>query len=129
VNTIPLNILSFSGYNYEGESNTKKARAGTYIRDNLYYIRRSDLEGVDSHLFIVDVMGSKQLHIINVYRCFNPQDGSAAREKFISQLLLIKSAFVPGTIIMGDFNLDANKQFQANYTHKMLFEDLKSHSS
>jgi hypothetical protein len=84
---------------------------------------------VDSHLVIVDVVGTKQLRIINVYRCFNPQDGSTAREKFISQLLLIKSAFIPGTIIMGDFNLDANKQFQANYTHKVLFEDLESHFS
>ena len=54
--SFPLNILSFSGYNYEGESNTKKARAGTYIRDNLSYFRRSDLEGVDSHLVIVDLL-------------------------------------------------------------------------
>jgi hypothetical protein len=28
---------------------------------------------------------------------------------------------------MGDFNLDANKQFQADYTHKLLFDDLESH--
>jgi hypothetical protein len=82
----------------------KKARIGIYIRDNLSYIRRYELEGVDSHLIIIDMFGLKQFHRINIYRCFNPQDGSTGREKFISQLLLIKSAFVPGTLLSSDFN-------------------------
>jgi hypothetical protein len=83
---------------------------------------------VDSQLVIVDMLGLKQFHVINIYRCFNPQDGSTARENFIGQLLLIKSAFLTGTLLIGDLNFDANKQFKADYTHKLLFDDLESYS-
>ena len=31
---IPTDILSFRGYNFEAETNSKKIRCGTYIKDN-----------------------------------------------------------------------------------------------
>ena len=46
----PVNALSFSGYNIEVETNTKKARCCTYIKNDIIYIRRRDLEGEDNNL-------------------------------------------------------------------------------
>ena len=37
-------ILNFGGYNLELETNTEKKRAGIYLRTDLKYKRRKDLE-------------------------------------------------------------------------------------
>ena len=125
----PINILSFSGYNYESEVNSIKARTGIYIKNNVSYKRRNDLEGVDSHMIIVDIICMNRYRIINIYRSFNPQNGKSAKENFCYQLSLIKRAFNQNTVILGDFNLDCNKQFDIDYTHRLLFAEFDAHLS
>ena len=126
---VPRNILSIKGFNFEAESNSKKARVGIYIKDNISYQRREDLEGTDLHLLVVDLNGSRKVRIINVYRSFNPTNGFSPRNNFIQQLVKIKNAFVPNTILLGDFNLDYKKQFDVNYGHKLLFDDFDTYMS
>ena len=91
------------------------------------YIRRRDLEGVNSNLLILDLVGSNPVRIINVYRSFSPQHNINQRDKFTIQLQLIKAAYTPTTIILGDFNLDWNKKFVASYAYKNYFEDMELH--
>ena len=67
------NELKISEYLLELESNTKKSRVGVYISKTINYVRRTDLEGIDSSLIIIDLEGKCNTRIINVYRCFNPQ--------------------------------------------------------
>ena len=50
------------------------ARVGIYISKRLNYIRRTDLEGTNSHIVIIDLVESK-LRVINIYRSFSPQGG------------------------------------------------------
>jgi hypothetical protein len=53
-----------------------------------------------------DIEGTEGYRIINIYRSFNPLDGSTAREKFNAQLVIIKAAYCLNSIVVGDFNLD-----------------------
>ena len=71
----PTNILSFRGYCIETERNTGKIRVATYIKDTISYTRRTDLEGENSHLVIIDMNDRNSTRIINIYRAFNPPPG------------------------------------------------------
>ena len=54
-----LNLLGIPGYILEIESNDTKSRVGYYIKDNIKYNRRHDLEGRNNHLVIVDIKNMK----------------------------------------------------------------------
>ena len=45
--------LNISKFLLELESNTKKSRVGVYISKTINYVRRTDLEGLDSNLIII----------------------------------------------------------------------------
>ena len=49
-------LLSISGFELELETNNVKARTSIFVRNNIKYKRRRDLEGVDSNLVIVDII-------------------------------------------------------------------------
>ena len=120
----PTNILTFPGYRIEIETNEIKSRVATYIKNNIEYVRRKDLEGVNSNLVIIDIEQKPKKRIINVYRSFNPQGGMTQREKFLYQLQLIKNAIIEGTIVLGDFNVDDGKRLDPNYAHSNYFDDI-----
>ena len=106
------------------KKNSIKARSGVYISNRVNYTRQTNLEGIDSHLVIIDIEGKSDINrIINVYRCFNPEGNTTAREKFRYQLNLIKIAMKTKTAIIGDFNIDFDKLFDDNYAHRNLFDD------
>ena len=116
-------LLSFPGYIFEVEKNDIKSRSGIYISNTITYKRRTDLEGLNSHLVIIDIEGVKPYRIINLYRCFTPQEGIPAREKFNIQLDLINIALTRNTILLGDFNLDYSKRYDETYQQRLLFSD------
>ena len=120
----PKDLLSFKGYNYESEINTHKSRCGIYITNEKSYTRRQDLEGNNSHLVIIDINDQHKTRIINVYRSFNPPMGLTQKTFFEMQVELIKIATNPQTIIIGDFNLDFNKKYDVQYSHKHYFNIL-----
>ena len=93
VNDCPKNLMSFPGYKIEIETNESKSRVATYIKDNIKYVRRIDLEGKNNHLVIIDIEQNPKMRIINIYRSFNPQ-----REKFKYQLQLTRNALNESTI-------------------------------
>ena len=118
------NLLNFPGVNFESETNDVRSRVGIYIKANVDYIRRRDLEGVNTHLVIVDVKCDKKLRIINIYRPFNPQDNVSPRDFFKCQMDLIKQAYTNNTILLGDFNLDIAKKGAHSYQFGSYFECL-----
>ena len=78
-----------------------------------------NLEGTNSHIVIIDLEGPITVkRIINAYRSFNPQNNVSARNKFKYQLEIIKSAMTQSTVLIGDFNLDYAKAYDANYNNK-----------
>ena len=82
------------GYQLELENNTINARTGFYIKNNIKFKRRNDLEGINSNLVIIGIKDTKvPVRLINIYRSFNPQNNVSPREKFKYQLQLIKKAF------------------------------------
>ena len=93
---IDHNELKISGYSMELEQNSTKSRVGFYISKSVSYVRRFDLEGSDSNLIIIDVEGTLNTRLINVYRSFAPQNNVSQREKFQYQLSLIKIAMCSG---------------------------------
>ena len=121
---IDHNLLSFPGYTIETETNTSTSRTAIYIRNNIQYLRRRELEGQDSHLVIIDLLGSHVSRIINLYRSFTPQHDVTQRDKFGYQLELIKNASTTNTILLGDFNLDWSKYHSDDYSHKNYFSDM-----
>ena len=117
-------MLTINNYSFEIEQNSIKSRVGIYINKNIKYTRRHELEGVDAHVIVIDIIGTrKTTRLINIYRTFAPQEGISPRDKFKMQLRLIKNALTNNTIVMGDFNLDYKKNFVVNYAHSNLFED------
>ena len=102
----PSEILSFTNYQLEVEINSYKSRAAIYIyiKNDLNFVKQHDLEGFDSHLVIVDIVGQVETQIINVNRSLNHHNGLTAKEKFKSQLKLIKLACTANIMILGDFN-------------------------
>ena len=125
-NDFPSELLTFNGYNYENECNDVKSRCGVYVKNNISYVRRLDLEIKNVHVIIIDINDSKKHRIITLYRTFNPQGRITQREFFIDQMNLIKENITRNTIILGDFNLDDNKRYDANYSHKLYYETLNT---
>ena len=86
------------------------------------------MEGVDSHLAIIDVNMLKSYRIINVYRTFNPPNTETQLEHFKRQLGLIRGAITTlghRTIIVGgDFNIDYCQIDDLNYRNKLLCDKL-----
>ena len=116
--------LNLKNFQLEIERNSLKSRCGIYIKKSIAYTRMYHLEGVDSHIVIIDLEVTGSINrVINVYRSFNPQNNVNARTKFRYQLGLIKSAWTQNCVIIGDFNLDYAKAFDTNYSNKYLFAD------
>ena len=111
-------LLSFPGFSIETENNSQISRVAFYINNRIRYIRRMDLEGVDSNIIILDLEGDSKTRLINIYRSFSPQHNISQRDKFCYQLGLINLAFTNSTIVLGDFNLDWGKRFDTAYSHK-----------
>ena len=51
----PPSVLAFKDYNIEIEENIEKARVCMYIKHNINYKRRKDLEGENLHLVVIDI--------------------------------------------------------------------------
>ena len=118
-------LLSFPGFSIETENNLKISRVAFSINNRILYIRRMDLEGVDSNIIILDLEEDSKTRLINIYRSFSPQHNISQGDKFHYQLGLIKLAFTNSTIVLGDFNLDWQKRFDTAYSHKNYFEDME----
>jgi hypothetical protein len=46
------------------------------------------------HEKVIDIKAKTKVRLINIYRCFNPQEGISAKAKFLIQLDLISKAVV-----------------------------------
>ena len=108
------------------KKNTVKSRVGFYISKKLNYVRRIDLEGTNSNVIVIDVIGSAKLRIINVYRTFATNAGESQQTKFKYQLAIIRKAVNEKFIILGDFNLDYSMKNDVNYRYENMFDDFDS---
>ena len=65
-NDFDCNLMRIPGFVFEAES-SKKKRVGCFVRDNIKYTRRNDLEKVNSHILIIDIEGTndKMKRVIN----------------------------------------------------------------
>ena len=120
----PIDSLTISGYAYESEANEYKSRVGIYISNKISYTRRTEDEGTNSHVIIINLNDQVRTKIINIYRSFNPPGAHTQKSFFEMQLSIIKNASNPNTIILGDFNLDHAKKFDVTYSHKLYFRAL-----
>ena len=123
INNLKHDELRIANYSLELEKNSLKSRVGFYITKSVSYVRRYDLEGTDSNMIIIDVEGTLNTRLINVYRSFAPQNGISQREKFKYQLSLISTAMCTvNCILLGDFNL--NFAFQRHFSSCFLSSKL-----
>ena len=125
----PTDILSFTGYNLEVENNSVKSRCCTYVRSGIPYVRRSDLEGMDNNLVIIDVvLGKKKFVIINLYRSFAEQHNVSTTVRFATQLDIISQTISNNPthtpVVLGDFNLDFMQIHNPQYRLKNNLEAL-----
>ena len=99
----------------ELELNLDKKRAGIYLKNDLKYVRRSDLEKEDFHTVIVDVFVNVKIRIINVYRSFRPPNNMTPLAFFAEQIKILNKAVCNNCFVMGDFNLDARMYNRPDY--------------
>ena len=95
-------VQIFRSYLFGHVKSVKWLFLSIYAKNGISYIRRVDLEGINSHLVIINVEAEADIRMTNLYRCVSPQDGSTARQHFQTQLDLIKRSWVPNIIILGD---------------------------
>ena len=107
------------GFTLELEANTFKKRAGIYLKKELKYTRRTDLEKENFHVVIIDVFLNVKIRIINIYRSFRPPNGMTPDVFFAEQLRILKNALCSSCYIMGDFNLDARMNHRMDYNRKV----------
>ena len=119
IKDFPEHLLSCGGFNLELELNDMKKRAGIYIRNSIKYKRRIDLEVKNCHVVIVDILCSPAIRIICLYRSFRPPGMLSPDVFFSSQLSLLRNALKENCVIMGDFNLDAEKGHRLDYVYKI----------
>ena len=123
-NNLPTDILSSPNYRFEPEKSTGKKRVGLFINRKISYIRRADLEESDSHLIIVDLNLKFKFRVISLYRSFRPPGRLSPIEFFKKQITIIEKNITPRTIVLGDFNLDASKQYRQDYAHSNIYDVL-----
>ena len=75
----PIELLTFRNFNYENEMNDLKSRCGIYVRNNVSYVRRTDLEVKNMHIVIIDINNTKKHRIITIYRPFKPPNYHLAK--------------------------------------------------
>ena len=78
-----------------------------------------------NHMVIIDLAGPPQTRIVNVYRPFNPKQMSEMTF-FCNQVTKLDEEIIANTIILGDFNLDINKEHLETYSKKNLFTLMKN---
>ncbi len=66
----PESLLSTGGFSLELELNDNKKRAGIYIRNDVKYVRRTDLECKNFHIVICDINTACLVRVICIYRSF-----------------------------------------------------------
>ena len=101
------------------------------MKNGIDYVRRAVLELRNNGMIVLDINMESKYRLINIYRSFNPTDGSSQRDFFINQLLMIKAALERSNeripIVVGDFNLDENKKFKNDYAYKSYYDLLDEH--
>ena len=117
----PNSLLTFNGYTIEIEKNTLKKRTAIYLNNKIKYERREDLEGENSHIIVIDILGSKQYRLISIYRTFRPPLDLSVSDFFMHQISLVKIAMTPNTVLLGDFNLDYARKYELDYVNKNMF--------
>ena len=55
------NLLMINGYQLEIEKNTVKSRSGIFVSNDISYSRNVILEGINSHLVIIDIEGDSDI--------------------------------------------------------------------
>ena len=60
----PIELLTFRNFNYENEMNDLKSRCGIYVRNNVSYVRRTDLEVKNMHIVIIDINNTKNIALL-----------------------------------------------------------------
>ena len=55
--------MNLKNYDLELEKNSIKARTGVFIKQSVNYKRKLDLEGVNSHLVIIDIASNMPIKI------------------------------------------------------------------
>ena len=121
-------LLTFRGYGLITENNNMKKRTGMYIRNEIDYNRKEELEGNGSGLVIIDVKLDNTVRIIGLYRVFNPPGNVTQHAYFTTQLQLIKIAAEQRgdrkLVILGDFNLNEELKHCNDYSHKNYYDEL-----
>ena len=50
------NLLSFPGFCYESETNDIISRVGIYIKNDINFVRKTELEGINQHIIVIDIV-------------------------------------------------------------------------
>ena len=99
---------------------------GIYISKDIKYVRRYDLEKINSHIVIIDIIDASNCRIINVYRSFRPPGLMSPDNFFDLQIATIRAAINCNSIVLGDFNLDARMSNIPEYHRKTQLDKLNS---
>ena len=122
----PESLLSTGGFSLALELNDNKKRAGIYIRNDVKYVRRTDLECKNFHIVICDINTACLVRVICIYRSFRPPGMISPEAFFNAQLSILKNSLTSNCYILGDFNLDASMAYRPDYNYKIPMTSLSN---
>ena len=82
----PKDQLCMKSYSVEIEISASKKKVCTYIKNEISYVRRNDLEGFGNHLVVVDISSKCKYRLVNLYRAFSSTGTTTPLENFKRQL-------------------------------------------
>jgi hypothetical protein len=113
--------MRFPGYVYESELNETQSRVGWFVKSNILYVRRVDLEEWTLTWSSWTKKKKSNKQIINIYRPFNSPNSLSPLEFFKYQIDLISIAYNNENILVDDINLDWNRKGDLNYHFKNFY--------
>jgi hypothetical protein len=113
VNGYPTNILNLPNHELVIE------KIGVYIKKSARYVRRA--EPINAHLIVVDIEATPNIWLINICRCFNPNEEISDESKLLIQQELISRPITPNVFIIVDFNIGYSIKCHVDYHMRDLF--------
>jgi exonuclease III len=119
-----IEAYKIRGYTLETEKSLphQTKRTSMYIRSDIKYQRRHELELPESHIIAITL--DTGIGIAAVYRSYKLTHKPTHLLAFEEQISILTSFISKHSrsIILGDFNLDYNKRNEPSYHHRTLFD-------
>ena len=94
-----IKVFDIPGYDLEVEEYSTKARVCMYIKKDIPFTRKVELESRDRNVIAIEVLLNPKVKVIGIYRPFKLKELENLRESFTKQIDIIRKLITNVTSI------------------------------